>query len=112
MADGTTIEISINLTAALVTIAVPAFSLIFWLIRSEICREESRLYHIFFRQDRISGAYHDILRAVLNRLDCWLTPEDILRSTEPTDRQRAWNWKSYDRMLLLAVIYPFALPIL
>ncbi len=55
--------------------------------------------------------YRRILVRVLNGLDRWLATDHILRTSKKTAPIRAWNSKSYDRALLLAVVYPILLPL-
>ncbi len=85
---------------------------VYWVIHAEISRESSFLIQNTVRKDGLGSAYSAMLRRMLHRLDLWLCPPEALEGRGWSWRRRAWNWKAYDRMLLLAVIYPFALPML
>lgn len=56
--------------------------------------------------------YLTLLVRLLNALDRGLTPENIRDKPDKTTKERAWNWLSFDRALLLAVAYPILSPIL
>ncbi|MEM8555428.1 MAG: hypothetical protein AAGF71_11465 [Pseudomonadota bacterium] len=100
----------VNLAVALVTGASIVIGFVYWVIQMEVRRSDS-----WFRQElndqRPETAYQSILAAMLNRLDRWLVPEDF-SDAKLTDPARAWNWKFYDRILRLAMIYPLAIPFL
>ena len=61
--------------------------------------------------------YRSAMSAVLGWFDRHLCPPEYLNVYDPHYRYppsgaRAWNWRAYDRMLLIAVAYPLLLPLL
>lgn len=56
--------------------------------------------------------YRTLLVRLLNALDRGLTPENIRDQSDKTTKERAWNWLSFDRALLIAVAYPILSPVL
>ena len=71
----------------------------------------------FLQKGGLGRIYDGALTAVLDRLDRWLCPPEFLDGKSPDLVQpprpaRAWNWRAYDRMLLIAVAYPVGLPML
>ena len=56
--------------------------------------------------------YRTLLVRLLNALDRGLTPENIRDQPDKTTKERAWNWLSFDRALLIAVAYPILSPVM
>ncbi|UWR41874.1 hypothetical protein K4F85_02930 [Phaeobacter inhibens] len=70
----------------------------------------------FCRENRLAEVYRNLLKSALDRLDRWLCPPEYLDQSspdlvQPPHPKRAWNWRAYDWMLLLAVAYPLGLPL-
>lgn len=71
----------------------------------------------FLRGGGMARFYRRPLKRALDGFDRLLAPPEYLDRADPRYCHacccaRAWNWRGYDRMLLLAVAYPVLLPIL
>lgn len=77
----------------------------------------TREFSRFLERGGLDRFYRKGLVAVLNGFDQGLCPPEYLDQNRSgfkpeNSASRAWNWRSYDRMLLLAAAYPILLPLL
>ena len=88
-----------------------------WIAVLVLSRKGPQPFAHFLGKGGLATIYNATLTAWLDRFDRWLCPPEMLdpadpRFVQPLRWPRAWNWRAYDRMLLLAVVYPLALPLL
>lgn len=88
-----------------------------WIAVLVLSRKGPQPFAHFLGKGGLATIYNATLTAWLDRFDRWLCPPEMLDATgpyfvQPLRWQRAWNWRAYDRILLLAVAYPIGLPVL
>ena len=82
------------------------FAFFRWLFGKMAQDEGQRALTDFLHNAQAANTYKLLLSGVLNRIDRWFLSTEDHKNLPQTHWRRAWNVKLYDRVLLLAVIYP------
>lgn len=88
-----------------------------WVLAYNLCakhlkRRDNIPLGKFLADGGLKPLYTTRMISLLDRLDKWFSPEEDLKEARLSNVSKHWNWVLYDRILILAVLYPLALPLI
>lgn len=99
------------------SLSLSLFLISTWILAYNLCakhlkRRDNIPIGKFLADGGLKPLYTTRMISLLDRLDKWFSPGMDLKKARLSNISRHWNWVLYDRILILAVLYPLALPLI